>query len=1726
VATVVGTAGNDTLAGTAGNDSISGLAGNDTIIGSGGADTIDGGEHFDTIDFAGAASAIVVDFVAGTITGGSGTTRFTNIERVVAGNFNDQLTGDTAAQILTGRAGSDTLWGAGGVDTLWGGTGADRFIFRETGTANADVIGDWASGSDKLLLDGAVMTALGAAGNFAAGDARFWSSTSGTAHDADDRIVYNTTTRQIFYDADGSGSGAAQLIATLQSGATLVATDIAVEGGSPPPPPPGQTINGTPRDDSLVGGPGNDTITGGDGWDTVDGAGGNDWIDGGANHDWLRGGDGDDTLFGGGGSNSNALEGGNGNDRLEAGPGGGSMHGDDGNDLLLGNASWDTLDGGAGIDTMEGGAGPDTYYVTAGDAITDSGTDRDQVYSDASWVLAPEFENLHLIGTAAINGQGNSLDNYIAGNDAANRINPGTGSDRIYAAGGNDTIDLPPGDGAWADEVDGGDGVDLLNLAGYMQSAVVVDLTPPSEWSFGTLTGGGVGGTGSASLSRIENVIADAFSDRLTGSDVSNVLDGRGGNDTLDGSGGNDTLIGDAGSDHFVFTDAPGAAHADRIVDFVSRTDRIDLNISAPDLGPSGDFAAGDARFFAAAGATSGHDASDRVVYDTSTGNLYYDSDGSGSAPAQLIATLQGAPSLAATDISANGVVYQGGEGDDSLVGSGNSDLMSGGAGNDTLVGNSGDDTLLGGTGHDSLVGNLGADSMQGGDGNDRLEGVSGSDYWEQDWDWVNDQPLPGGDTLDGGLGNDAYYVGRNDVISDAGGIDTVYTAVDNYTLGAGLENLTYLWPPGSDGEGFHIDFSGNDLDNEISIRGLYVNSSTVLDGGRGNDTLSGSGGEDVFRFSLGDGDYGHDHLIGGGETSTIDFADARSAIFADLAQGTLVGGGTGGSGSATLEHIDNVIGGAFDDHIIGGHGFGEHGAARLEGRGGNDTLESAVHETRLDGGAGNDRLVSRGDDSLTGGTGADAFVFARRPMTPPEFDDLFTAVGDFSSAMDKIVLDAAFHSDIGAAGNFSAGDERFYAGSGATSGHDATDRVILDTSTGVLYYDADGSGAGASSVITRVNLASGSSPFAATDIAVERNSPDLLLVGTPGNDTLSGGGGSDTIDGGAGNDSLSGGDGADSITGGAGDDTLDGGQGADDLDGGDGNDTYRAEEGDELADSGGHDLVLAAADNWQLGAGLEDLTLTGTSQTWGGGNELANVIRINATIHATVFGGAGNDTIHGASGAFNVLHGGDGDDLIFGATVADRLSGGAGNDSMSSGSGNDAFNVFMSAPDGNYGQDTIDAGTGVDGLDFLDRTYARTGITADIAAGTATGGGPSGSGRITFTGIEDIWATPFADRISGDAGGNQLHGFEGDDTVGGGGGNDTLAGNQGGDTFVFAHYGDAHADQLDFTSGGDKIALDATAFTAIGAPGNFSSGDARFFAGAGASSGQDASDRVIFDTNTGKLYYDPDGSGAAAGQLFATTNSFYGVPVATDFVVIGTPAGGPSITGTAGNDTLAGTSGNDTIHGLGGNDLLLAGGSGGTDVIDGGEGFDTIEFADRATSAVVVDFGAGTITGGGPGTISFTGVERVVTGNFNDSLSGSAAAEILTGRAGADTLWGAGGADTLWGGGGTDRFIFRETGTANADRVSDWASGLDKLALDDAAMSALGATGNFSAADARFAAGAGFTSGRDASDRVVFDTSTGNLYYDSDGSGSGAAQVIATLQSGAALAATDIVVI
>jgi Ca2+-binding RTX toxin-like protein len=900
------------------------------------------------------------------------------------------------------------------------------------------------------------------------------------------------------------------------------------------------------------------------------------------------------------------------------------------------------------------------------------------------------------------------------------------------------------------------------------------------------------------------------------------------------------------------------------------------------------------------------------------------------------------------------------------------------------------------------------------------------------------------------------------------------------------------------------------------TVNGTSGNDTLI--GTSGDDTINGLGGNDTITPSDGD-----DLINGGDGRDSIEFrAAATSAIVVDFTAGTITGGGTG---TISFTSIERVLGSFFGDRMSG-NAAGQN----LTGKAGDDTLW----------GAG-------GIDTLWGGSEADTFQFRETGTANAD------SISDFVSGTDKILLDGAAFSALAAGGNFVAGDTRFAANASGTA-QDASDRVIYETDTRQIWYDADGTGAGARQLIA--TLQSGAT-LAATDIIVVAGTSGgggANITGTAGNDSLVGTSGNDSINGLGGNDTL---------IGNAGNDTLDGGSGTDSMNGGSGADTYLVDaNADVTADSGldaGADLVISTVSAWALAAEIENLTL-GTGAFTGIGNVRSNVLLGNSADNY-LEGGWGDDTLTGADGSDTLWGGLDNDSLVGGA-MGDNLSGDDGNDFLDGGDGDDAlygeggndtllggagddFMVLGTSFGGSStGNDSFNGGLGFDHLVLA----AGSGAVVDLASGTAV----TAEGTSTLVSVESINGTDFADQMRGDGADNRLVGANGNDTIEGragddllnggigtdiligGLGNDILYGEDGDpelepeiDYFVFdVAAGAANADSVeDFISALDRIHLDGTAMANLGASGDFSAGDARFFAAAGATGGHDADDRVVYNTSTGELYYDADGNGAAAAQLIATLQGAPALATTDISVINGSAPSGNVINGTSGNDTLSGTAANDTINGLAGNDVILAGSTGGSDVIDGGADRDSIEFKERATSAVVVDYGSGTITGGSSGSISFTSIERVVGSNFNDSLTGNTAAQNLTGQGGADTLAGAGGADTLWGGGGNDAFIFRDMGTANADRVSDFISGQDKLQLDDAAFTAIGAMGNFAAGDARFWA-SGTGAAHDLNDRVMYNTSTGQLYYDADGTGSGAAQHITTLTNITTIAATDIAVI
>ena len=388
-----------------------------------------------------------------------------------------------------------------------------------------------------------------------------------------------------------------------------------------------------------------------------------------------------------GNAGNNALSGGSGDDILAGGLGSDKLYGGTGNDTISGgdvtfdrNGALIKLDPKAGIDTMAGGYGDDTYLVNsnAGVVIEQVNQGFDTVYASDSYRLSNAIEKLVLTGTGNINATGNESGSILFGNAGNNHLTGGGGDDELRGFDGNDTLyggnggDILYG-GAGNDLLDGGAGADdmagdvgddayVVNNAADLvseaagggkdtvQSSVTYTLAANVENL--TLTGNAaIDGTGNASHNTLvgngfSNVLSGLAGDDVlfggNGNDVllsgigKDVLYGGLGNDTLNGDLGEDILSGGAGVDVFVF-DTLGAG--DRITDFTTGIDHIQIVSTLVDL-MGGQSAVRAGSFYSASGAVNGHDADDRLIYNTKTGALYFDVDGNGTTAAVQIATL------------------------------------------------------------------------------------------------------------------------------------------------------------------------------------------------------------------------------------------------------------------------------------------------------------------------------------------------------------------------------------------------------------------------------------------------------------------------------------------------------------------------------------------------------------------------------------------------------------------------------------------------------------------------------------------------------------------------------------------------------------------------------------------------------------------------------------------------------------------------------------------------------------------------------------------------------------------------------------------------------------------------------------------------------------------------------------------------------------------------------
>ena len=223
----------ENLSGSAFGDILYGDSNDNILNGRQGADHMEGGAGNDTY---------YVDNVGDTIveTGGYGTDSvFTqisyslksgqSIETLSAYNptgstANLKLGGNSYANTIIGNAGDNFINGGLGADTLTGLAGKDTFMFNTAlGSPNVDTITDFNVADDTIRLENGIFTALSGTGTLTA--AQFVKNATGLAEDANDRIIYETDTGKLFYDANGSASGGRIHFATLDKNLALTASD-------------------------------------------------------------------------------------------------------------------------------------------------------------------------------------------------------------------------------------------------------------------------------------------------------------------------------------------------------------------------------------------------------------------------------------------------------------------------------------------------------------------------------------------------------------------------------------------------------------------------------------------------------------------------------------------------------------------------------------------------------------------------------------------------------------------------------------------------------------------------------------------------------------------------------------------------------------------------------------------------------------------------------------------------------------------------------------------------------------------------------------------------------------------------------------------------------------------------------------------------------------------------------------------------------------------------------------------------------------------------------------------------------------------------------------------------------------------------------------------------------------------------------------------------------------
>ena len=1496
----------DTLIGSSVGNFLRGGLGNDVLVG--GVSGLPGwmsGYNTDWADYWQATGAVTVNLGAGTATGADGSDTLTGINGVRGGASDDILIG--------GSATSTAEWFAGGAgkDTIVGGDGSDSVSYKYAAGGVSVTLGTGTAASGTLVAGVSVAgMSMGTSAGADGADILYGvESITGSRYsdtlvgdsgdnvirplDGDDTIDGGAGSDTIDYREALSVANRV-LNETNKSAADYQAGDLIKAPGvvvnlSGPKDANGyisvrvadgveastfssvdkikniENVIGSLYDDTLVGDAGANTFSGMAGEDTFIGNGGNDTVSymrafGGVNVNLAAGADASMQVTQ---VNANALginvnnlpygvvSGADGSDLLI---GISNIRGSEFADVIVGDTQNNVIDGGFGDDSLSGGAGYDklSYQSASGyvsinmEAGSASGASGNDHVSDFEVVLGSNYGNRMIAaasGSTMQGGLGNDTFDGGAGNDFFRGV---SGVDTYVGGGGNDTVAFKgnftdytlsftsptvgnqgsitvsskAGSGVTQTAYINGD-VEFIKFDG--NPGMVIDTTLSLSKSSAIFVGEG-GQPGQVTPIDALTITGTDANDFLVGSSVSGqTLKGGAGDDVLDSGTGRDTLYGEAGDDTYV------VHKGDKIVEVANQ-------------------------------------GIDKVVADTSyvlganLENLTLQRSISAPMASKLGLGNEQSNTIIGTNGAANKLYGRGGN--DAITGGDSWDLISGGSGNDLIYG-SGQWMLQNGrvtftsnslsVSGDMLLGGLGDDTIYGDNGYDVLDGGTGKD------------------SLYGGKGDDTYNItDKNAVVFEYAneGVDMVVSSLAAYTLGENIEELRIA--SGVSGSGV-----GNGLNNRMAGN-FYDNT---LDGGSGNDAMSGDGLIwDVGTSFDPNEQGGNDLLIGG---------DGQDSLAGQFGDDVLIGG------RLTYDTKGVVVKDSGGNYIVTADAMGTVTDYMFGGAGDDIYYVSSERDTAWDVNLYNDYQSSNGVavDSLTDAGGKDwvygsvdvelnnlyrfRYIENAKLLDNPTLDASNIYLGLKGTSGVNQLIGSKYDNWIqGLAGNDTIlgglgndvltgglGDDYIDGGASIASTVKETNIVIYgDTSRAEAR--TDGRYWGTLTDIAAFNLKNPSfAPTASVgQLGVQLNLDKTALLGVAAGRSF-GVAGADTL---VNIQSAVGSDFNDILIGDGAENWFGGGKGNDTLVGGLGNDFlilgFNSAYGMtvNLTDAG---LTNLTAANAQTSARVLDLsTLSNQS------NAYFDVAHTPANFAGN---GLGTLTYWGFEGiAVSELK-----DTVIGSDGSDTVLGLGGNDFIDGGAGNDMLYGNTSVTTG------IFAGAGMNPLDDADEVHG-------------------GSGN------DQIWAGVGNGRLYGDAGNDTLNGQWGNDDLNGGAGDDVLNGGAGNDTL----FGGVGKDALNGGLGDDLYLY--TGVEAITEK---------------AAEGVD----MVFVMNASSYTLGANIENAA----LAPTWSIYG---GSSNGATNSPT---TLTGNAGDNLLLGSDADSTLIGGDGRDTLF--GFGGDDVLTGGKGND-----------------------------------------------------------------------------------------------------------------------------------------------------------------------------------------